>query len=106
MTMDLGNFYLGRPLDCPEYVRIKISTIPQEFTEEYNLLRFKHSGWVYFECTKGMYGLKQAGKLSNDLLAEQLHAHRYYQCAITPGLWQHKWQQVMFLLIIDNFGVD
>ena len=33
MTMDLENFYLGTPLDCPEYVRIKISTIPQEFID-------------------------------------------------------------------------
>ena len=53
-----------------------------------------------------MYGLKQAGKLSNNLLAEQLHVHTYYQCAITPGLWWHKWQQVMFVLIVDNFGVE
>ena len=86
MTMDLGNFYLGTPLNRPEYVCIKISTIPQEFINEYNLLQFKHNGWVYFECTKGMYGLKQAGKLSNNLLVEQLHAHGYNQCAITPGL--------------------
>ena len=52
-----------------------------------------------------MYGLIQAGKLSNNLLAEQLRLHRYYQCAITPGLWRHKWRQVMFVLIIDNFGI-
>ena len=51
-----------------------------------------------------MYGLKQAGKLSNNLLAEQLHLHRYYQCAIMPGLWRHKWRQVMFVLIVDSFG--
>ena len=38
MTMDLGNFYLGTPLDCPEYVCVELSTIPQEFIEEYNLL--------------------------------------------------------------------
>ena len=38
MTMDLGNFYIGTPLDCPEYICIQISTIPQEFIKEYNLL--------------------------------------------------------------------
>ena len=105
MKMDLGNFYLGTMLDCPEYVRIKISTIPQELTEKYILLRFEHNRWVYFECTKGLYGLKQAVKLSNNLLAEQLHVHGYYQCAISSSLWRHKWRQVMFVLIVDNFGV-
>jgi len=52
-----------------------------------------------------MYGLKQAGKFSNNLLAEQLQAHKYYQCTITPGLRRHTWQQVMFVLFLDNFGV-
>ena len=37
--MDLGDFYLGTPLDRLEYVGIKLSTIPQEFINEYNLLR-------------------------------------------------------------------
>ena len=85
--MDLGNFYLQTPLDCPEYFRIKLSAIPQEFIDEYNLLRFVCNGWVYFEVSKEMNGLKQAGKLANDLLAEQLHVHGYYQCTTTPGLW-------------------
>ncbi len=35
---DLGNFYLGTPLDRKEYIRIKLSVIPQEFIDKYNLL--------------------------------------------------------------------
>ena len=102
--MDLGNFYLRTPLDQKKYVQIKLSTIPQEFIDEYNLLRY--ATMVYFKVSKGMYGLKQAGKLSKNLLPERLHAHRYYQYKITPGLWWHKWQQVMFVLIVENFGVE
>ena len=79
VTSDLGNFYLGTPLDCKEYVCITLSTIPQEFIDEYNLLRFVHNSWVYFKVSKGMYGLKQAGKLADDLLPEKLHVHGYYQ---------------------------
>ena len=66
MTMDLGNFYIGTPLDHPEYVCIKLSTIPQECIDEYDLLQFVQNGWVYSEVSKGMYGLNQAGKLFND----------------------------------------
>jgi len=72
---DISNFYLGTPLDRPEYVRIKITNIPQEFIDEYNLTKFEHNGWVYFEINNGVYGLKQAGKLANDLLTERLAAH-------------------------------
>ena len=84
---DISNFYLGTPLDRPEYVRIQLAIIPQEFIDEYDLTAFTHHGWVYFEITKGVYGLKQAGKLANDLLTQRLDKHGYYQCNTTPGLW-------------------
>ena len=102
---DISNFYLGTPLDRPEYVRIKFADIPAEFTDEYNLTTFVHHGWVYFEISKGVYGLKQAGKLANDLLTERLDNHGYYQCATTPGLWRHKWRPITFVLIVDDFGL-
>jgi hypothetical protein len=42
MTMDLANFYLGTPLDRPEYVQIQINVISQEFIDKYDLIRFAH----------------------------------------------------------------
>jgi hypothetical protein len=102
---DLENFYLGTPLDRPEFVRIKLADIPEEFILEYNLTAYVHNGWVYFEINKGVYGLKQAGKLANDLLTERLLVHGYYQCATTPGLWRHKWRPISFVLIVDDFGI-
>jgi hypothetical protein len=106
LTADISNFYLDTPLDQPEYARIKIKQIPQKFIEEYNLEQYVHNGWVYFEITKGIYGLKQAGKLANDLLTKRLSAHGYFQCATTPGLWRHKWRPVLFILIVDDFGIE
>ncbi|MBM4179865.1 MAG: hypothetical protein FJ211_11150, partial [Ignavibacteria bacterium] len=55
---------------------------------------------------KGVYGLKQAGKLANDLLTTRLDAHGYYQCATTPGLWRHKWRPIIFVLVVDDFGIQ
>ncbi len=72
---NIKNFYLGTPLDRPEYVRIKISAIPQEFVDEYDLTQFVTHDWVYFEINKGVYGLKQADKLANDLLTTRLADH-------------------------------
>ena len=88
---DISNFYLGTPLDCPEYVCIKIADIQHKFIDKYDLTKYSNDGWVYFEINKGVYGLKQAGKLANDLLTECLVEHGYYQCLTTPGLWHHKW---------------
>jgi hypothetical protein len=105
-SFDISNFYLGTPLDRPEYARIKLSDIPDDFVQEYSLQDLAHNGYVYFEVTKGVYGLKQAGKLANDLLTQRLEMHGYYQCSTTPGLWRHKWRPVMFVLIVDDFGIQ
>jgi hypothetical protein len=51
------------------------------------------------------YGLKQAGKLANDLLTNRLGPNRYFQTATTLGLWWRKWRSIMFILIVDNFGI-
>jgi hypothetical protein len=42
MGMDIKDFYLNTTLASPEYVRIPISIIPEEFIEQYNLLEFVH----------------------------------------------------------------
>jgi hypothetical protein len=61
---DIENFYLGMPLDRPEYCRIKLQDIPTEFIDKYNLNAFTHHDWVYFEIRKGVYGLPQSGMLA------------------------------------------
>ena len=53
-----------------------------------------------------MYGLPQAGKLSNDLLATRLEATGYVQAKTTPGLWSHKTRPIRFCLVVDDFGVE
>jgi hypothetical protein len=30
----------------------------------------------------------------------------YFKAATTPGLWKHKWQQIQFCLIINDFGLE
>jgi hypothetical protein len=102
---DISNFYLGTPLDRPEYVRIRLADITQDFIDEYQLEKYAHNGWVYFEITKGVYGLKQAGKLANNLLDKRLSVHGYYQCPTTPGLWRHRWRPISFVLIVNDFGI-
>ena len=49
VLFDLNKFYLQNPMDQPKYVRIKLSDIPQEFIEEYNLTQLVQNGCVYFE---------------------------------------------------------
>lgn len=52
-----------------------------------------------------MYGLPQAGCLANKLLANRLDLKGYYQCQFMPDLWRHKWRQITFSLVVDDFGI-
>ena len=46
VCFDMNNFYLGTPLDRPEYVRIHPKETPQEFITKYNLTAYARDGWV------------------------------------------------------------
>eukprot|EP00804_Cyclotella_cryptica_P010860 CCRYP_008771-RA/>CCRYP_008771-RA protein AED:0.34 eAED:0.27 QI:0/0/0/1/0/0/5/0/537 len=105
-TFVIISFYLGTPFDHPEYIRIRINDIPQEFISTYNLTHHVQDGWVYFQIIKGVYGLPQAGILANMLLETRLNASGYYQLDATPGLWCHKWRPIMFTLIVDYCSVE
>jgi hypothetical protein len=51
---------------------------PEEIIQKYNLNALAVDGWVYIEIRKGMYGLKQAGLLANQLLQTRLTPFGYY----------------------------
>jgi hypothetical protein len=72
MTMDIKNYYLGTPLPKYEYMRLPLSIAPDEIIAKYNLQAISTAGWVYIEIRKGVYGLKQAGILANQLLQQRL----------------------------------
>jgi hypothetical protein len=106
MTLDISNFYLNTPMKRYEYVRIKLTDIPEEVIVEYNLRdKADENGYVYVEVRKGMYGLPQAGILAQELLEERLAKHGYTQSKIIPGYWKHKNLPIDFTLVVDDFGV-
>ena len=59
VCFDIENFYLITPLDKPEYIKIQLSKIPQEFINENDLTKLAHRGWVYFKIRRGCYGPPQ-----------------------------------------------
>ena len=105
ITLDVANFYLGTPMERPEFMRLPIKVIPQEIIDHYGLNSKVEDGWVYVKIVKGMYGLPQAGLLANQLLSKRLEKAGYYQCQFTPGLWRHVWRPTTFALVVDDFGI-
>ena len=106
MTLGINFFYLNTPLARYEYLLLKLSNLPDDVIEEYNLKeKTTNDGFVYVEVRKGMCGLLQTGLLEHILLEERLKKHGYEQSKITPGFWNHKGRPICFTLVVDDFGV-
>jgi hypothetical protein len=86
-------------------MRMLLSRFPEEIVDKYNLKARAIDGLVNIEIRKGIYGLKQAGILANQLLQKRLAPFGYYPAQHTPGLWLHKTRPLIFSLIVDDFAV-
>jgi hypothetical protein len=86
-------------------MKMLLSHFTAEIVQKYNLNALDVDGWVYIETLKGMYGLKQAGLLANQLLQTRLAPFGYYPACHTPGLWLHKTRPISFTLVVDDFAV-
>jgi hypothetical protein len=104
-TTDVKDFYLNTPMDEKDwiYLKIPVTDVPQCIIDQYKPIVV--NGFVYVLVMKGMYGLKQAGKIANDLLVENLGAYGYAPVPITPGLWKHESRPITFTLVVDDFGI-
>ncbi len=68
-TNALKDFYPNTPMDRSEYMRMKMSNLPPNFFKAYNLNDLAtNNGTIYVKIQKGMYGLPQAGSLTQNLL--------------------------------------
>ena len=79
LTADIQHFYLNNDLPDPEYMRLPISIIPQDFIDVYNLTTLVDDQvWVSFRIDKGMYGLKQTGIIANESLVKNMAPFGYH----------------------------
>ena len=106
ITADIKDFYLGTPMEVKEYMRIHLTQIPPESRAKYvreGLVKDEH---VLAEVSKGIYGLKQAGLLAQQKLMHHLKKHGYTPISsATPCLFKHQTRNVVFSLVVDDFGI-
>ena len=103
-TADISNMYLGSDLPEPEYVRFRLSLIPDAFIEAYGLRSLATAdGYVYARVNKAWYGLKQAGKIAHDDLVNRLAAGGYKKAALVEGYFYHETRNISFTLVVDDF---
>ena len=98
-NFDIKNFCLVTLLHRPEYVKVQLSDIPQEFIDEYDLKNCTQYVWVYFEICKVVNGFPQSGILAKNILRKRFciewgshHLHPLAtQVAPHPVLLNSQW---------------
>jgi len=105
MTLDIKDFYLGTVLPRKEYMRISAKQMSAKYIQEHNLEGLCEEGYYYVEVSKGIYGLPQAGLLAQQKLIRLLKKHGYKMMPNTPCLFKHESKDVIFSLVVDDFGV-
>jgi hypothetical protein len=79
-TIGLKDLYLNTPIAHPEFMRMKLVKLPKEFAQIYKLHNLATAnGFVSIKIQNGMYGLPQAGILTQELLKKCLNKHGYCQ---------------------------
>ena len=80
---------------------------PQEIIQQYNLKDLVGSyGYGYMDIKKGIPVLKQAGRLSRDRMNKNLARNGYAPVPHTPSLWHHHTSDLVFSLVLDDFGIN
>ena len=62
-------------------------------------------GFIFVDIRKGVYSLKQAGRIDFDRLVKPLKLRGYYPLRSNPGIWCHKILPTKFALCVDKFGI-
>ena len=87
-------------------MELPLSMSPKEIIDQYNLKDLVAAdSYVYMEIIKGMPGLKQAGRLARNWLTKNLARNGYAPIPHTLSLWRHHTSDLVFSLVIDDFGI-
>ena len=72
MTMEIKNLYQhpSQKIRAPLHMH---RICPSRFHQQVQFNLKNKNGWLYIKIKKGVYGVTQAGKLSNDLLTIRLN---------------------------------
>ena len=105
MTADIKDFYLGTPMDNPEWMWVDMRLIPDSIVLKYDLTSLARNGRVLARVDKGIYGLPQAGLLAQQRLIAHMAKHGYHQSPTTPCLFTHEYRPISAVLVVDDFGV-
>ena len=103
-TIDISDFYLHSQLSTPHYMKIPIRFLPPITRTWLGITNLPDDATLLFEVYNAIYGMDDAGRVSQQNLIEHLRPHGFYMCRHTPGLFRHRQRtRIFFETWVDDF---
>lgn len=104
-TADISNYFLGTPLDTPEFMWIRRDQMTAISRSKYNFDDYAEGDRVLVRIVKAIYGMPQAALLAQIQLEAHLATHGYFPDPNTACLYKHETRNITFALVVDDFGI-
>ena len=88
MCAEINDYYLARPIECEEYMQVKLNHIPLDIQVQYNLsTKVTPDDYIYIKIKRGMYGKMHAAVLAYVNLKTCLTPYVHSPVVGTAGMW-------------------
>ena len=103
-TVDISDFYLNSKLKSPAYLKVPLRFLPPITRSWLQVDHLPNDSTILFEVYNAIYGMDDAGRVSQLDLIEHLTPHGYHMCRHTPGLFYHDTRHSFrFATWVDDF---
>lgn len=103
-TIDISDFYLHSQLSTPHYMKIPIRFLPPITRAWLGITHLPDDTILLFEVYNAIYGMDDAGRVSQQNLIEHLRPHGFYMCRHTLDLFRHRQRtRIFFETWVDDF---
>ena len=79
--------------------------MPEEIMKAHDSQSKVHCNRISMRLNKGMHRMQEEGALANEKLRQNLVSYSYRPAPHTPGLWKNDHNKIIFVLVVDEFGV-
>lgn len=105
-TIDVDDFYLNTLLQYLAFLWVPLRYLPLRTRQWLGVADRPLSEKILFQVHTAIYGMDDAGRLSQDQLVAHLASHGYTMCPHTPGLFLHATRSsIQIVNYVDDFLV-
>ena len=102
-VIDISDFYLNSKLDTPAYLWVPMRFLPYITKKWLGVLHRPTTDKLLFKVYNAIYGMDDAGRISQQDLIRHLAPHGYHMKSHSPCVFTHETRSTIFTTFVDDF---